>query len=801
MEALFKAKLKGTKVMNFTEIRKKIIRNSWSNLNDKQFEAVVNTEGPLLVIAGAGSGKTTVIIHKIAHLMIYGKAYFDTAIPKNLTDEELEVLEWFSNGEIEELLPEIKDYLFVEPVSPYNILAITFTNKAAAELKTRLSAKLGKAGENVWASTFHSSCVRFLRRDIDRLGYEKNFVIFDTADSQTLIKECMKDLDISTKDFAPKAIGGAISQAKNELITPAEYAELFKTDFYKSVVAKVYRVYQNRLKKYNALDFDDLIMCAVRLFEENPDVLEYYQNKFKYILVDEYQDTNHAQYRLVSLLAAKSKNICVVGDDDQSIYKFRGADISNILGFEDEFENAKTIKLEENYRSTQNILNAANNVIANNRGRKAKSLWTGKGMGELVTVYNASNEYDEAKYVADKIAEIHSNGGSYNDYAILYRMNAESRVVEDTLLRNAIPYKVFGGLRFYDRKEIKDLTSYLRLIQNTSDNVAFERIVNEPKRGIGDATVDKVMMLAEQSGRSAFEICAEAASFAEISRAATKLKGFAELIERMMAKKNSGMALEEFVKEVIYDSGMMSALETEDTVESRTRIENLKEFVSMVHETVKEEPETALENLLENISLVADIDNYDEAQETVTLMTLHSAKGLEFNNVFLVGMEEGIFPGVRSMNTEEEMEEERRLCYVGITRARERLFLTHTDTRTLFGTTKYNIISRFLKEIPKELLNEEKYRSAGFDLFDSAVAIRPTMDKSAFKTTFTPQKPSAPKEAELSFSVGDRVLHRKFGEGTVLEAKELGADMFLRVNFDEVGEKNLMAAYVKLERI
>ncbi len=787
--------------MNFTEIRKKIIRNSWSNLNDKQFEAVVNTEGPLLVIAGAGSGKTTVIIHKIAHLMIYGKAYFDASLPKNLTDEELEVLEWFSNGEIEELLPEIKDYLFVEPVSPYNILAITFTNKAAAELKTRLSAKLGPAGENVWASTFHSSCVRFLRRDIDRLGYEKNFVIFDTADSQTLIKECMKDLDISTKDFAPKAIGGAISQAKNELITPAEYAELFKTDFYKSVVAKVYTMYQNRLKKYNALDFDDLIMCAVRLFEENPDVLEYYQNKFKYILVDEYQDTNHAQYRLVSLLAAKSKNICVVGDDDQSIYKFRGADISNILGFEDEFENAKTIKLEENYRSTQNILNAANNVIANNRGRKAKSLWTGKGMGELVTVYNASNEYDEAKYVADKIAEIYSNGGSYNDYAILYRMNAESRVVEDTLLRNAIPYKVFGGLRFYDRKEIKDLTSYLRLIQNTNDNVAFERIVNEPKRGIGDATVDKVMLLAEQSGKSAFEISAEAASYAEISRAATKLKGFAELIEGMIAKKNSGMALEELVKEVIYDSGMMSALETEDTVESRTRIENLKEFVSMVHETVKEEPETALENLLENISLVADIDNYDEAQETVTLMTLHSAKGLEFNNVFLVGMEEGIFPGVRSMNTEEEMEEERRLCYVGITRARERLFLTHTDTRTLFGTTKYNMVSRFLKEIPKELLNEEKYRSAGFDLFDSAAAIRPTMDKSAFKTTFTPQKPSITKESDLDFSVGDRVLHRKFGEGTVLEAKALGADMFLRVKFDEVGEKNLMAAYVKLERI
>ncbi|MDO4744891.1 MAG: 3'-5' exonuclease, partial [Clostridia bacterium] len=531
----------------------------------------------------------------------------------------------------------------------------------------RLSAKLGDAGENVWASTFHSSCVKFLRRDIDRLGYEKSFVIFDTADSQTLIKECMKDLNIDTKEFAPKAIGGAISQAKNELIYPDEYESIFKADFYKSVVARVYKMYQKRLKKYNALDFDDLIMCTVKLFEENRDVLEYYQSKFNYILVDEYQDTNHAQYRLVSLLAAKHRNLCVVGDDDQSIYKFRGADISNILGFEDEFENAKIIKLEENYRSTQNILNAANEVIANNRGRKPKKLWTGNGQGELVTVYNASNEHDEARYIAQKISEIHANGGTYNDYAILYRMNAESRVVEDTLLRNAIPYKVFGGLRFYDRKEIKDLTSYLRLIQNKTDNVAFSRIVNEPKRGIGDTTVEKVMALAEENGISAFDVATNAAAYPELSRAAAKIKAFADLIEGMSEKLKSGTALEEFVKDVIYDSGMMSMLELENTVESRTRIENLKEFVSMVHETVKQEPETALENLLENISLVADIDNYDEAQDTVTLMTLHSAKGLEFKTVFLIGMEEGIFPGIRSMNTEEEMEEERRLCYVGIT--------------------------------------------------------------------------------------------------------------------------------------
>ncbi len=784
--------------MNFFDIRKRIIANSWNNLNNKQLEAVVNTEGPLLVIAGAGSGKTTVIIHKIAHLMIYGKAYFDTVMP-NISEEELEILEWYANGEIEKLPSELLKYLSVSPANPYNILAITFTNKAAAELKTRLSGKLGARGEEVWASTFHSSCVKFLRRDIDRIGYERNFVIFDSADSQTLIKECLKDLNIDSKELTPKAIAGAISQAKNELITPEDYKAIFKTDFFKSQVGRIYAIYQNRLKKYNALDFDDLIMCTVKLFEENPDVLEYYQNKFRYILVDEYQDTNHAQYRLVSLLAAKNKNICVVGDDDQSIYKFRGADISNILGFEDEFENAKTIKLEENYRSTQNILSAANEVITHNHGRKSKKLWTGNGAGDLVTVYNASNEHDEAKYIADKIAELHANGSTFNEFAVLYRMNAESRVVEDTLLRNAIPYKVFGGLRFYDRKEIKDLTSYLRLVQNPQDNVAFARIVNVPKRGIGDTTVDKILNLAAETGLSAFEIASNAANYPELSRSSAKVNVFTSLIGEMIEKKNSGMGLEDFIKDVMYASGMLSALELENTVESRTRIENLKEFLSMVKETVKQEPETQLENLLENISLVSDLDNLDEDQETVTLMTLHSAKGLEFKNVFLVGMEEGIFPGMRSMNTEEEMEEERRLCYVGITRAKEKLFLTHAEIRTLFGTTKYNMKSRFLKEIPDDFVCHEKYRSINEDLFEFAGIKKPQMDKSMFQTTA--QRPAANAAAQVDFAIGDRVMHRKFGEGTVLEAKALGADMFLRIKFDTVGEKNLMAAYVKLEKI
>ncbi len=787
--------------MNFIDIRKKIIENGYKNLNNKQLEAVVNTEGPLLVIAGAGSGKTTVIIHKIAHLLTFGRAYEEKCIPNGITKEEIEILDWFSKGEIDEIPPHLWDYISVDAVKPYNVLAITFTNKAAAELKSRLSAKLGEVGNDVWASTFHSSCVKFLRRDIDKIGYDKSFVIFDTADQQTLIKECLKELDIDSKQFSPKAIGGAISQAKNELVTPEDYAQIFKSDFFKSVVAKVYSLYQRKLKKYNALDFDDLIMCTVELFEKNPDVLEFYQDKFRYILVDEYQDTNHAQYRLVSLLAAKHKNICVVGDDDQSIYKFRGADISNILGFEDEFENAKVIKLEENYRSTQNILNAANGVIDHNSGRKQKKLWTQNDEGEKITVYNAANEHDEARFVGDKITEHCSNGESYNDFVVLYRMNAESRVVEDTLLRMAIPYKVVGGLRFYDRKEIKDLTSYLRLVQNPTDNVAFRRIVNEPKRGIGDATVDKIIDIAEKEGVGALEVCRRISDYSELSRAASKVLVFVEIMEDLVKAREAEETLESFVRVVLEKSGLVSALEKDDTIESRTRIENLKEFLSMVQETVRENPETKLEDLLENISLVADIDGFDEAQDTVTLMTLHSAKGLEFKNVFLIGMEEGIFPGVRSLGMEDEMEEERRLCYVGITRAKSRLFLTHTDTRTLFGTTKYNMMSRFLKEIPKDLLNEESAKKSRIEDFGFTYTRKPAMDKSMFATVGGQKPAASDKKIGLDFGPGDRVMHRKFGEGTVIEAKAIGADMFLKVKFDSVGEKNLMAAYVQLEKI
>lgn len=788
--------------MNFIDIRKKIIEKNYPGLNREQLKAVVTTEGPLLVIAGAGSGKTTVIVNKIEQLLKFGRAYSDKTIPEDISEAETEILEWYANGEIEELPPEAERYLRVDPVKPYNILAITFTNKAAAELKDRLAAKLGEAGSDVVASTFHSACVRILRRDIDRIGYSGSFAIFDTADCQTVIKECLKELNLDQKQYAPKAVASEISRAKDELISAEDYAEVFRGDWFKSVVSKLYKLYDQKMKSYNALDFDDLIMCTVRLFEKNPDVLDRYREKFRYILIDEYQDTNHAQYRLVSLLAGKYRNLCVVGDDDQSIYKFRGADISNILGFEDDFEEAAVIKLEENYRSTQNILDAANKVISNNSGRREKNLHTNSGAGEPLTVFGGRTEHDEARFIGERITELHSGGSAYSDFAILYRMNAQSRVIEETLLRMAVPYRVLGGLRFYDRKEIKDLTSYLRLIQNTDDTVAFRRIVNEPKRGIGDTTVERVVAIASETGKSAFEIAVKAEEYPELGRSAAKLRAFADMIVGLAEKKSSDIGVEKLVREVLADTGMISALETENTVESTTRIENLNEFISMVQESVKENPGLRLEELLEDISLVADIDNYDEAQDTVVLMTLHSAKGLEFENVFLVGMEEGIFPGVRALNTTEEMEEERRLCYVGITRAKKRLFMSHVKTRTMFGMTKYNMPSRFLKEIPKELVHEEKVEQNTFAEFERAMPKKPVMDTSIFAHTSQP-KPSdeAVKLAGLDFSAGDRVMHRKFGEGTVLEAKAIGADMFLKVRFDTVGEKNLMAAYVKLEKL
>ncbi len=790
--------------MDFLKIRQQIIENRYKGLNKKQKEAVFTTEGAVLVLAGAGSGKTTVIINRIAQLIEFGKAYYDTYVPK-ISEEELEILDWYAKGEVDEIPENLDELLRVDPVSPYNILAITFTNKAAAELKARLSKRLGDIGNDVFASTFHSACVRFLRRDAERIGYEKSFNIFDTADQVTVIKECMKELNIDSKNFAPKAFLSLIGRAKDRLLSPEKFEKETGKDYFAEVTARVYKLYQKKLKSYNAFDFDDLIGQTVRLFEENPDVLEYYQNKFRYILVDEYQDTNHAQYRLVSLLAGKSKNLCVVGDDDQSIYKFRGADISNILGFEKDFEKAKIIKLEENYRSTETVLSAANEVIKNNRGRRGKELWTKNEKGEKITVFCAEDERGEANFITESIDKLSFDNVSYNDIAVLYRMNAQSRVIEDALLRNAIPYRVLGGLRFYDRKEIKDLTSYLRLVQNHGDNVALKRIINEPKRGIGDTTVDKIESIANETGKGMYEICQTASEYEGLSKAKNKILGFCEIIDPLSQSYRAGEGLEALVNEVIIKSGLISALELEKSVENQTRIENIKEFVSMVADTVKTNPDATLETLLEDISLVSDIDNYDESAETVTLMTLHSAKGLEFPVVFLVGMEEGIFPGLRAMETEEELEEERRLCYVGITRAKKRLFMSNARCRTLYGATKYQKVSRFIEEIPDEF-TEKKYPSKpknSFPAFEGGFgsASKPSFEKADTNMGKTQAKP---KNASFeSFNAGDKVIHTAFGSGVVKSASPMGADLFLIIEFEGVGEKKLLASYTgdKLKKV
>ncbi len=784
---------------NFINIRRKILQKEYKNLNSKQREAVFHTEGPLLVLAGAGSGKTTVIINKIYQLIKYGSSYESEVMPENLTNQDVEVLGWYANDVIDVLPPHLEDALIENPANPWQILAITFTNKAAGELKSRLEARLGECANDIAAGTFHSSCVKFLRRDIDKIGYEKNFTIYDSADQQTVVKTCLKELSLDDKKYAPRAVLSLISNAKDALIGPDEFEKHNRGDFYLSKVSEIYSLYQKKLKANNALDFDDLIVKTVELFEEYSDVLEYYQNRFRYILVDEYQDTNHAQYKLVSLLAAKHRNLCVVGDDDQSIYKFRGADIRNILDFEKEFTDCHSIKLEENYRSTQNILDAANNVISNNAGRKGKNLWTSNGSGEKVHIYIAQTEHSEAQYIAEKIAE---NGGSFSDTVILYRMNAMSRVVEDMLLRSAIPYRVLGGLRFYDRKEIKDITSYLRLIQNYGDDVALQRVINEPKRGIGATTVDKAAAIAAENGISIFNVCQRASEFSDAlsSKAAGNLSSFAALIEDLHKELDEGMGLELFVRTVMERSGMIAALKAEKTVENQTRLENLEEFISMVQEAVNSDAVLTLDSLLEDISLVSDIDNYDEDQDTVTLMTLHSAKGLEFPNVFLIGAEEGIFPSTRSFGDNEEIEEERRLCYVGITRAKSRLYITRAKSRTLFGRTAYNPPSRFLEEIPSDLAEftsertAKTYISGGESLYPS----HSRGQKSALLDNISSKKPDNPPA--LDYSVGDKVKHRKFGIGTVIGAQSMGKDMLLKISFPE-GEKNLLAAYAPIEKI
>mgnify|MGYP005833847793 CR=1 FL=1 len=746
-------------------------------LNEPQKEAVLHVDGPLLILAGAGSGKTRVLTHRIAYL--------------------------------------IKE----RGVSPFSILAITFTNKAAREMKDRVDKLVGAGAESIWVSTFHSSCVRILRRDIEKIGFDRSFVIFDSADQQTVIKDCLKELNLNDKNFPPKSVLAEIGKAKDELIEPQTYTAMYASDFRMSKIAKIYELYQKKLKQNNALDFDDIIMMTIKLFLGNPDVLGYYQRKFRYILVDEYQDTNTAQYSLISLLAQDHRNLCVVGDDDQSIYSFRGANIRNILDFEKEFRDAAVIKLEQNYRSTQTILDAANEVIKNNMGRKNKKLWTDNKEGNKIIRFEGNNEHEEAMFVANEIKKLTSDENrQYKDFAVLYRINAQSRVLEDMLMRDGIPYKIVGGLRFYDRKEIKDVIAYLRVIQNPSDNISLKRIINVPKRGIGDSTVDKAEVIANQRGCSIFSVISSAGDMSELQRAATKLDNFVTMIAKFRVLKEH-MTVAELIEEVIGQSGILKELEEENTVEAQTRIENIKELISgaLEFQAREDDIEKNLEGYLENVSLVADIDNVDVNADKVIMMTLHSAKGLEYPVVFMVGMEEGVFPGYRSMGDENEIEEERRLCYVGITRAREKLYLTGAYSRTLFGNTTYNKDSRFLKEIPLELINDLNRKTSApvkssttgvasgvitkegskLNILDNNLGIRRGFGLPAAAEA---KKPTLSANT-IGFSVGDRVEHKKFGTGIISGLEPENGDFKLEIQFDKAGMKRLMAAFANLKKL
>ncbi len=762
-------------------------------LNDKQYEAVINTEGACLIIAGAGSGKTKVLTHKIAYLM-----------------QEKNVLPW-------------------------NILAITFTNKAANEMKERIVGLVGDAAQDIWMGTFHSICVRILRKFIDRIGFESSFIIFDTSDQRTMIKGCLKDLNIDDKMFTDRSVQAEISNAKNQMLDPEQYSVQANGDFRREKIATIYELYQKRLKENNAIDFDDIINYTIKILSENEDVLDYYANKFKYVLVDEYQDTNKAQFTLISLFASVHGNITVVGDSDQSIYAFRGADISNILNFEKDFKNAKIIKLEQNYRCTGNILEAANSVIKNNESKYKKKLWTENEKGNLPKVYSAENEYDEGSFIVEQINRLRREEYfKYSDFAILYRMNTQSRAIEDILRREDIPYKIIGGLKFYERKEIKDIISYLRLIQNPSDNLSLKRIINEPKRGIGKTSLENIETLANQNSISMYEVIKNADQYG-LNRVFINSREFISVIEELRAKKDD-LVISELIKQTLKKTGYTKALEDENTVEAENRIENLEEFLTVAMEFEEESADNGLSEFLEGITLSSDIDNMEETDETVTLMTLHSAKGLEFPVVFLVGMEEGIFPGYKSISEQKELEEERRLCYVGITRAKQYLFLTCSKQRTIFGSTSCNPVSRFLKEIPKELLDgyedalgdnsnkednfeDSKYswtygsKNAGtiksykIDKQEPVMASAKSSDSSNFvfrtaESFLNSLKKPVGQNVDLSkYGEGVRVFHKKFGEGTISGVEPEGDDLKVDIQFDKVGHKRLMAKFAKLEVI
>ena len=781
----------------FLNLKKKAVEKCFSGMNPEQLKAITTIQGPVLVLAGAGSGKTTVIVNRIANMILFGDTLHTcTAVPNT---EEVQKLEEYIQGRIMLTMEELQKLLAVRPVSPWQILAITFTNKAAGELKERLAGTLGNTAQDIHAATFHSACVRILRTCIDRIGYNTSFTIYDSDDSLKIMKACMKKFNISEKNFPPKQVLAAISMAKDEMIAPEEYETQYGADYKQTVIAKLYKAYQENLQSADALDFDDLIYQTVRVFEKNPDILEKYQNKYRYILVDEYQDTNHAQYRLVSLLSEKYQNLCVVGDDDQSIYRFRGATIENILSFEDQFPNCKTIKLEENYRSTQHILNAANSVIAHNKGRKKKTLRTSAGDGEPVHLIQVSDERAEAEFIANKIQAAVKSGKNYSDFAVLYRMNALSNGIEKSLIRHKIPYRIYGGIRFQDRKEIKDIMAYLGILQNPFDTVRFERIINTPKRGIGETTVSNIIRISQDLHSSPLEILQNANQFPALGRRTAVLMQFAYLIQQMKQALQQ-LPLEEFFDFMLEKTGYLAMLNEENEETARERIENVKEFRSNIVEYAKNQENPSLEGFLSEMSLYTDADK-EISGDYVSLMTMHSAKGLEFDTVFAAGMENNIFPSFRSIESQEDTEEERRLAYVTITRAKRHLYLLHAQERLIFGDYRRNSISRFLTEIDTQYTDSnQKTKKSSVSEKSKPVRVSQLQQQIAVINQ-TKKNPPSKGNPDLKLSAGDRVRDSKFGEGTVLRAESMSNDYLLEIAFDTAGTKKLMAKYRQLIKL
>ena len=774
----------------FLSARKKYIASEFSDLNEMQRNAVLTTEGPLLLLAGAGSGKTTVLIHRIANILRFGSGSDSELVPDTITEDDVTFLEGLVKPLSDSDRFRAVNLCSVEPPAPWNMIAITFTNKAANELKNRLAGILGENAQDVWAMTFHSACCRILRRNIERLGFSSRFTIYDAADSERIIKEIIKSMNLDDKTFPAKYVLAVISREKDAFVTPERMLRRAEStgDIRAQHIAKAYAIYQARLQENDALDFDDIIYMTVKLLQEHEEVRAYYQKKFRYVLVDEYQDTNHMQYMLTGLLAGGYRNICVVGDDDQSIYRFRGATIENILNFEKQYHGCRTIRLEQNYRSTQRILQAANAVISHNLGRKGKRLWTANGVGEPVTVYESSDEKAEANFVTGRIISM-TRGKNFGSHAILYRTNAQSNALEYALKRGGIPYRIIGGTRFFDRAEIKDMLSYLCIINNRADDLRLKRIINIPPRGLGAKTIETVQRLADVSRIPMYEVVSDPYNYGPLEKSAGKLMQFAVLIEGLAQLLDEGMDLADFYEEVMLRTGYVQMLETKPTEENKTRLENVRELKSSILAYMENSETPTLAGFLEEIALYTDIEEYNDGDDAVVMMTMHSAKGLEFPHVYIVGFEDGLFPGMKAIGEHEEMEEERRLCYVAITRAKETLTISYARRRMLYGRTSAALASRFLKEIPEDCyVKKGGYQTPNFTSGTWGNQASPARTQ-VRELNRVKEPPAVPM---LELNKGDMVQHTAFGRGMVLSIVKMSADAMLEIAFDQVGTKRLM---------